>query len=105
MTTFEIKQLNLAQCVLKRPRMFTVGGTLAEVLALFSGYELAMRSGARPRDDSPSLTINWLDKELGIDTLRPEHRHSAAVKKFHSEAGVLTAMDNFAETLHQTDRG
>lgn len=83
--------------------MYTNGGTLAEVLGLFAGYEFGVLAhGARPSDDSPALTIKWLDEQIGINTQRPDDRHDFALKKYKSESNVLGAMDNFAETLHST---
>lgn len=49
---------NTVQRVCSRPLMYTNGGTLAEVLALFAEYEFGVLAvAASPSDDSPALTI------------------------------------------------
>jgi len=103
MTTFPIEPLNIAQCVCKRPRMYTANGTLAEVLALFEGYNLALRYGSSPaKDTSPAHVLKWLAGELGEDVVWPEERVTWLLERFQSEAAALSEIERVASTADTT---
>ena len=82
--------------------MYTNGGTLAEVLALFSGYDMGIRAhGSPPDDDSPSRVITWLDSQLEVDGIHPAERHTEALARFETESAALAAIDSFASTIQR----
>jgi len=66
MSTYDIERLSYAELVLRRPRMWTAGGTLPEVLSFFQGYDAAARMGARCQDESPCKLLDWLESECGL---------------------------------------
>lgn len=98
MTSLEIEHLNLAQCVLLRPRMYTANGTLSEVLSFLDGFDMAVRNSApRSVDISPSELLDWLRSELAlVSYCLPSERLAWALEKFGSEASAMKAIEKAA---------
>lgn len=110
MSTFEIERLLLAEAVCRRPKMYTYGGTLAEILALFAGYDMALagREAVRPLDDSPSRVLNWLaetcsysDKKYHLPSLHVEK----ILQHFGTEAAAVDAILVFLKDLRCAGAG
>ena len=97
MTVEDIEPLNIAQCVCLRPKMYTANGTLAEVLALFDGYDLALRhDSSRASDTSPSHVLEWLNSGNTADIVRPQERMTRLLELYQSDEEALSALEKVA---------
>lgn len=98
MSTHKIERLTVAESVCARPKMYTAGGSLAEVLALFAGYDLAKRYGSHPIDDSPSKALQWLAKTCtnpSTECLSPSGHIEKILEHFATEAFALESIATF----------
>ncbi|MCA9078044.1 MAG: hypothetical protein KDA93_23645 [Planctomycetaceae bacterium] len=89
-----IRILSLAEAIVIRPGMWTTNGSLTEILALFSGYELAsQKADGELKDSSPSVAYHWLKTEAGVtEHVSPQALHSAIIERFGSEEAALNAL-------------
>ena len=63
----KVEVLNIAECVCKRPKMFTATGSIEEIVAFFSGYESASMYSSNVKDMSPVQALSWISSECGIE--------------------------------------
>ncbi|MEM7314682.1 MAG: hypothetical protein AAF497_16160 [Planctomycetota bacterium] len=94
MTVHDIRHLTLVQAVMLRPRMFTVSGTLAELLAFFNGCLQPPTDNSTQDDGSVRSLIDWLSLECNAETavFFPAAIYDAAVEKFGTEGNVISAI-------------
>ena len=85
----------LVQSVLLRPKMYTVTGSLSELLAFFNGCLTPERFHEKTRDDGSVDTecLIWLTTELGIDSdfISPERIYDTAIAHFGDERSTINA--------------
>ena len=94
MSSYDIESLTIAESVCMRPTMYTSGGSLAEVLALFLGYGLAKRRGTHPTDDSPSRALHWLSETCAFP-LEPSRQLENVLQHFGTEAVAFSSIAAF----------
>ena len=94
MTTHDIKRLSLVQTVLLRPRMYTVGGSLPELLAFFNGCLIPSRELATRDDGSVRLLVDWMSEECGFDDalINIRRAHEMLLDRFGTEQDVIFAL-------------
>ena len=107
MTAEELRQLTLVQSVLLRPKMYTVTGSLSELLAFFNGCLSPERFNKKTRDEeSVALMFEWLVRELGIDSkcISPERIYDTAIAHFGDERSTINAIrKQFLDPLDNVD--
>jgi hypothetical protein len=93
MTVEKLRILTLVQSVLLRPRMYTVTGSLAELLAFFNGC-LNRGLNETCEDLSVRSMLQWLKKELCIESEfeRPERLYKTAIDHYGDEPAALDAI-------------
>ena len=93
MNVEELRHLTLVQAVLLRPRMYTVSGSLSELLAFFSG---CVNPGLNePRDDgSVTCMLQWLRAQLSFESeyVLPERIYKTAIAHYGDEASAIHAI-------------
>jgi len=89
--------------MLGKPRLFTANGTLAELLALFHGYEMAW--GPRQTEESPVRVLKEFWRQID-DAVKPDNPYepfSAAFQRiltYHgSEDTAVAALREIASTF------
>ena len=100
MTSFDIEAISCAELVCGRPQLFTATSSLAEVLTLFSGYEMALRNIGGPFsriDDSPSAALDWLASECGIQRNEIPRATAVAriVNRFQTEQHAIESVAQY----------
>ncbi|MFN9366688.1 MAG: hypothetical protein ACK6CE_18065, partial [Planctomycetota bacterium] len=90
------------QSVLLRPKMYTVTGSLSELLAFFNG---CLRPGINETRDDGSVQslFLWLNEQLGIESMfvLPKQIYNAAIAHFGNEKSVVLAIQK--QFLEPTD--
>jgi hypothetical protein len=105
MTVEGLANLTLVQAVLLRPIMYTVTGSLSELLVFFNG---CLRPGINETQDDGSVQslFLWLNEQLGIDSMcvLPKEIHNAAIAYFSNEQlAVLSIRKQFLEPTDLID--
>ncbi|WP_083804946.1 hypothetical protein [Chthoniobacter flavus] len=92
----EIGTLTIAECVCLRPRLYISDGSLAEVLALFAGYDMAGKTGVILRDQSPLRALRWLAEVCSHDECElPALQCERIIRHFGTETNALSAIAGF----------
>ena len=93
MTVEKLRHLTLVQSVLLRPRMYTVTGSLCELLAFFNGCQ---NPGTRETRDDGSVRamFEWLRNELGIESeyVLPKLVYDTAISHFGDDTSTINAI-------------
>ena len=104
MSTWDIERLSYAELVLRRPCMWTAGGTLAEIFAFLNGYDAATRTDARCQDLSPDKLLEWVANECGFSRALcpPAEQVAQIVRHFGSAELAIEAMSARATRLRES---
>lgn len=95
---------NLTELICAKPHIWTVGGTLAEVIAFISGLDYASRFAAVESEtldsESPRLLLNWLTSEFSLPgTAANSNWIPGLLSRYATEDAALAAMREFAASL------
>ena len=93
MTVEELRRLTLLQAVLSRPKMYTVNGTLPELLAFFNGCLQPSPNETR-NDGSVRSFFDWLIQLLEFDSqlFIPNKIYESTFNHFGSEADAMVGI-------------
>lgn len=98
----DIVMLSITECVCRRPKMYTVNGTIEEVYAFIGGCNsIIERFGLAARPPTPQDALNWIYNENnklgeGLDIARLR-------AKYGSDEGMLACLLESIKSLRPPD--
>ncbi|EMI22520.1 hypothetical protein RMSM_00545 [Rhodopirellula maiorica SM1] len=95
---------NFAELVCSRPQMWTVDGTLPEVISFLSGVNYARQAGAPEGDQydggSPRALLDWLTDEFSLPGMAANANWISGMRdRYGTDEAALAAMQQYAKTL------
>ena len=103
MSTYELEHICLAEAILCRPKMYTATGSLSEILALFVGFDEALRYGSGCIDKSPSYLLEWIIDQCAIQrySTPPVLQVERILEHFGNADLALGALQEHAKKLRK----
>lgn len=95
---------NFAELVCSRPRMWTIDGTLSEVISFLSGVNYARQIGTPEGDQydggSPRALLDWLTDEFSMPGMAANANWISGLRdRYGTDAAALAAMQQYASSL------
>ncbi|MBD3676529.1 MAG: hypothetical protein HUJ26_23710 [Planctomycetaceae bacterium] len=95
---------NFAELVCSRPYMWTVDGTLPEVIAFLSGVnyacQVAAPEGGNYDGGSPKALLDWLTTEFSVPGVAAKENWIVGLRdRYGTDEAALAAMQKYAASL------
>ena len=100
-----IEAITITEAVVRRPKMWTVGGTLEEVIAFLEGYTVAISHLEKvpKKKPLPKDALSWLEKKSEIQVIRPSYSEvlEALRKKYSNDENILKELSDHLKIIRE----
>ena len=97
-----VERLTITECVVQKPQMWTINGSLEEVISFLNGFAMAIAElDCNPqRKPYPKEAINWLVKEAGLNDPMASNKYIviALRKKYETDENILEKLTAYLKT-------